>query len=279
MFGGEVLLRALERELLWMCLEYDANPNKSHDCSAGAADHHQGSQATKPKHPIGRGADTLDHGRRPTCSMVDTDPIAIYAPNRTNAADFYQGSQVGEGLTKPNDVIEDGDPDPGVIREISVLDTVYESVGGQLGSTRPVMTVFHGGTRARSTFRLPVVVLAVRAQIAIADCAAAVGPARENVPARRSSGADPAGAPVPPHARPGTSGECRMPSMMRARSYVAVSNSVARTVRPRLDPAGMPCRSRPAAPASAPTGSPYGSASFRSCSPRRDAHEVRRQMT
>jgi hypothetical protein len=27
-----------------------------------------------------------------------------------------------------------------------VLDTLYESVGGQLGSDKPVMTIWHGGT-------------------------------------------------------------------------------------------------------------------------------------
>ena len=74
-----------------------------------------------------------------------TDPFAIYAPNRTNTSDFYQGAHLGEGLTKANEITEDVDPSPSVVQLESVVDTVYESVGGQLGSTRPVMTVWHGG--------------------------------------------------------------------------------------------------------------------------------------
>src|SRR5205814_8374255 len=68
------------------------------------------------------------------------------APFRGGQADFYQTAAVGEGLTLPNEVVEDRDPSPGVVRQESVLDTVYESVGGQLGSDKPIMTVWHGGT-------------------------------------------------------------------------------------------------------------------------------------
>ena len=69
----------------------------------------------------------------------------MFAPNRLSQSDFYQSSQIGEGITKPNEILEDVDPDPGVIRMESVVDTIYESVGGQLGAPRPVMTLFHGG--------------------------------------------------------------------------------------------------------------------------------------
>jgi len=41
------------------------------------------------------------------------------------------------------------DPAPDIVRLESVIDTVYESVGGGLGSMRPVMTVWHGGTNGQ----------------------------------------------------------------------------------------------------------------------------------
>ena len=109
-------------------------------------------QATKPPHPIGRGAGSPDYSPLPDYlfeKQPDTDLISVYGPNRLGQSDFYQTSQVGEGLTKPNDVVEDRDPDPDVVRTESVLDTIYESVGGQLGGGRPVMTMWHGGTNGQ----------------------------------------------------------------------------------------------------------------------------------
>src|SRR5262249_19815659 len=105
-------------------------------------------QAQKPGHPISRSSDSLDYSVLPDYlfeKSPDTDPINVFAPNRLSQSDFYQTAKGGEGLTKPNDVAEDADPDPATVRMASVLDTVYESVGGQLGQPRPVMTIWHGG--------------------------------------------------------------------------------------------------------------------------------------
>jgi len=105
-------------------------------------------QAQKPPHPIRRGGEGLDTSALPDYlfeKSFDTDPIAVYAPNRLSTSDFYQTAHPGEGLSKPNAVLEDRDPAPDVVRFESVVDTVYESVGGQLGSERPIMTVWHGG--------------------------------------------------------------------------------------------------------------------------------------
>jgi len=106
-------------------------------------------QARKPPHPIGRSSDSPDYSALPDYlfeKSVDTDPSAVYAPNRTSTSNFYQGAAIGEGLTLANQVVENRETSPGVFHEESVLDTVYESVGGQLGSDKPVMTVWHGGT-------------------------------------------------------------------------------------------------------------------------------------
>jgi hypothetical protein len=105
-------------------------------------------QATMPGHPPGRSTSPLDYSGLPAYlfeKRPETDPIAVYAPNRVGLSDFYQAAHVAEGITKPNAVIEDRDPSPGVRFEASVLDTVYESVGGQLGTGHPIMTVYHGG--------------------------------------------------------------------------------------------------------------------------------------
>jgi hypothetical protein len=106
-------------------------------------------QAQKPKHPISRKADSLDYSLLPDYLFEksdETDPIAVYAPTRTSSRSaFYQTSMVGEGITKPNEILQDMDPDPGVVRQESVLDTLYESVGGQMGQPRPVMTIYRGG--------------------------------------------------------------------------------------------------------------------------------------
>ena len=105
-------------------------------------------QATKPQHPIGRGARSPDYSSLPDYlfeKSPDTDPIAQFAPNRLGQSDFYQTAHVAEGITKPLALVADIDPDPFVTTEESVLDTLYESVGGQLGAARPVMTLWHGG--------------------------------------------------------------------------------------------------------------------------------------
>lgn len=113
-------------------------------------------QATKPDHPISRSADSLDMGSLPPYlfeKSPDTDPIAVYAPNRGNASDFYQTSQVGEGITRANEVQLDADPDIDRVQLVSALDTLYEAVGGALGGGRPVMTLYHApGSTERQVF-------------------------------------------------------------------------------------------------------------------------------
>lgn len=105
-------------------------------------------QASIPPHPIGRTPASPDYSSLPEYlfeKSPDTDPIAQFAPNRIGLSDFYQSAHVAEAITKPLDLVEDIDPDPAILTQVSVLDTLYESVGGQLGATRPIMTLWHGG--------------------------------------------------------------------------------------------------------------------------------------
>ncbi|MCC6650064.1 MAG: hypothetical protein IT348_02825 [Candidatus Eisenbacteria bacterium] len=73
-----------------------------------------------------------------------TDPISQFIPTRTSISDFYQVAYAAEAITKSNVVSEDADPDPDLVRDEPVLDTLYVTVGGSMGSNRPVMTLYHG---------------------------------------------------------------------------------------------------------------------------------------
>jgi len=98
-----------------------------------------------------------------------TDPISVYAPNRTNQSDYYRTNFVAEAITKSNTVSEQvpGEPD-GVLA--SPLDTLYYTVGGSLGSERVVMTVYRGGDGAPVVFSgFPLWYFQRDAQIAILD--------------------------------------------------------------------------------------------------------------
>ena len=66
------------------------------------------------------------------------------APTRTSLSDYYQSTYSAEALTKANSVTEDDDPDLNAVHEVPVLDTLYVTLGGNLGVGRPVMTLYHG---------------------------------------------------------------------------------------------------------------------------------------
>jgi len=70
-----------------------------------------------------------------------TDPMA---PNRTNQSDFYRVNYIAEYLDKPNAILELDPADPTSQRQLSVVDTLYETLGGSAGSGWPVMTLYHG---------------------------------------------------------------------------------------------------------------------------------------
>lgn len=98
-----------------------------------------------------------------------TDPITVYAPNRTNQSDYYRTTYTAEALTKANVVTEQlpGQPE-GTLS--SPLDTLYTTVGGSLGSDRVVMTVYRGEDGAPVVFSgFPLWYFRRDDEIAIAD--------------------------------------------------------------------------------------------------------------
>lgn len=104
-------------------------------------------QATQPPGGIRVQPGAPDYSELPAYlfgKSAATDPINIYAPNRSSASDFYQSSYPAEAITKPNEVREDFDPSLEGIDLRSVVDTLYLSVAGSVGSDRPVMTVYRG---------------------------------------------------------------------------------------------------------------------------------------
>jgi len=80
-----------------------------------------------------------------------TDPISVYAPNRTNQSDYFRSTFTAEALSKSNSVSEQlpGEPEGTVS---SPLDTLYYTVGGSLGSDRVLMTVYRGAEDAPLVF-------------------------------------------------------------------------------------------------------------------------------
>jgi len=82
---------------------------------------------------------------------VATDPMATYAPNRTINADYYQTVFTGEAMTKANTIVQDVDPGTGEDLQ-PMLDTLYTTNGGAVGSGRPLMTLYHGGEHAPVVF-------------------------------------------------------------------------------------------------------------------------------
>jgi hypothetical protein len=73
---------------------------------------------------------------------IDTDPLP---PLRSG--NFYLTAYAAEVLSKPNDVHEGIAP-----LATSTLDTLYETLGGEIGSGWPVMTLYHGGENAPFVF-------------------------------------------------------------------------------------------------------------------------------
>jgi hypothetical protein len=98
-------------------------------------------QATRSARAVGGWEGAPDYSALPPVLMekrIDSDPPW---PLRTN--NFYVGSYAAEHLYKPNRILERGPLDPPGT-ESSVLDTLYETAGGESGSGWPVMTIYHG---------------------------------------------------------------------------------------------------------------------------------------
>jgi hypothetical protein len=98
-------------------------------------------QAARSPRAVGGWAGAPDYSALPPVLMeksIATDPPW---PLRTN--NFYSSSYYAEHLFKPNQILERGPSDPPGTTS-SVLDTLYETAGGEAGSGWPVMTIYHG---------------------------------------------------------------------------------------------------------------------------------------
>ena len=94
-----------------------------------------------------------DYSRLPTQLRLRTPELDPLPPSRlAGQADLYYGRVVPvEYVSAPNVIVEDLDPDPGVVRNESVLDTLIECVSPTVGSSpAPIMTYYHG--REHGTF-------------------------------------------------------------------------------------------------------------------------------
>lgn len=75
---------------------------------------------------------------------IATEPIATYAPNRTVLGDYYQTVFTAEVLNKANTIVQDTDPDPNLQYFSPMLDTLYWTTSGAVGTRKPIMTLYHG---------------------------------------------------------------------------------------------------------------------------------------
>ncbi|MEQ1831664.1 MAG: hypothetical protein ABL977_01330 [Candidatus Eisenbacteria bacterium] len=98
-------------------------------------------RATRSNRAVGGWGGAPDYTRLPATLDEKSPATDALPPLRSNT--FYQGQFIAEFLSKPNSII-DADPtvptDPGV----AVLDTLYETQGGDAGTGKPVMTLYHG---------------------------------------------------------------------------------------------------------------------------------------
>jgi hypothetical protein len=70
------------------------------------------------------------------------DPLP---PTRTVPSQFNLSSRSVEAISQPNFIREDMDPDPEVVNEASMLDTIYSVVGATVpNGPLPAMTLYHG---------------------------------------------------------------------------------------------------------------------------------------
>lgn len=116
---------------------------------------------------------------------TDTDPMSVYAPTRTIPSEFYRTTYRAEAISAPNTVVEDLGGDPDVPRYEPVLDTLYTTIGGLLGTGKPVMTYYHGRETSPNVFSgFPIWYFRREQVIALVDWVLqdAWGLPRENVP-------------------------------------------------------------------------------------------------
>lgn len=99
-------------------------------------------QAVRSPRAVGGWPGAPDYNELPEILMeknIATDP-----PPPLRSSNFYVGSYAAEHLYKPNQVLERGPFDPPGATPTSMLDTLYQTAGGEAGSGWPVMTLYHG---------------------------------------------------------------------------------------------------------------------------------------
>lgn len=111
----------------------------------------QGRQAQRPTDPHISWPGEPDYSILPDQlreKTAATDPFGTYAANRGNASEFFQTTFSAEVISKPNVIVQDFDPFPNVVDMRPVLDTLYVTSGGAIGTNKPIMTLYHGGENA-----------------------------------------------------------------------------------------------------------------------------------
>ena len=77
-----------------------------------------------------------------TAKTDATDPPPPY--RGLNDANWLRVDYTAEYIDQPTHTREDYDDNPDILKEYATLDTLYLTVGGVVGSNKPVMTYYHG---------------------------------------------------------------------------------------------------------------------------------------
>ena len=107
-------------------------------------------RAARSSRAVGGWPGAPDYTQLPTELIEKTPETDPLPPLRANSV--YLSNYPAEHLTKPNDIVELDNPDPNIGHIIATLDTIYETQGGNAGTGRPVMTLYHGRDNATFVF-------------------------------------------------------------------------------------------------------------------------------
>jgi len=92
-----------------------------------------------PTPPLPPNYGLLPDALLPKSAATDPPP-----PFRSNDPNWLRVDYMAEYIDAPTFIREDYDDDPEKVREYSTLDTLYLTVGGVAGPSKPVMTYYHG---------------------------------------------------------------------------------------------------------------------------------------
>lgn len=111
---------------------------------------YRSNQARRSSRAVGGWPGAPDYTRLPA-TLLPKSPATDPLPPLRTSGQFYATLFYSEYLSRPNSILESASG-AGGDSVVAVLDTLYETVGGQSGTGHPMMTVYHGSENAQVIF-------------------------------------------------------------------------------------------------------------------------------